>query len=200
MSATLLSLALAILWLEGEDRSGRPVGGIASALLYLPLLVPQIGFLYGLQLVVLRLDLDGTWHAVLWGHILFVFPYVMLALSDPWRAMDRRYLRAAAALGSSPTRVLLVVKLPILLRPLMVAAAIGFSVSVAQYLPTLFIGAGRVTTLTTEAVALSSSGDRRVVGVYATLQAMLPMLIYSLAFILPRIVYADRRALKGDPA
>ncbi|QLF68933.1 ABC transporter permease subunit [Peteryoungia desertarenae] len=200
VSATLLSLALAILWLEGEDRSGRRVGGITSSLLYLPLLVPQIGFLYGLQLVFLRLDLDGTWHAVLWGHVLFVFPYVMLALSDPWRAMDRRYLRAAAALGSSPTRVLLVVKLPILLRPLMVAAAIGFSVSVAQYLPTLFIGAGRVTTLTTEAVALSSSGDRRVVGVYATLQAMLPMLIYSLAFILPRIVYADRRALKGDPA
>ena len=52
-------------------------------------------------------------------------------------------------------------KLPMLLRPMATAAAIGFAVSVAQYLPTLFIGAGRVATLTTEAVTLSSGADRR---------------------------------------
>ena len=54
-----------------------------------------------------------------------------------------------------------------LLRPLLVAAAVGFAVSVAQYLPTLFVGGGRFATLTTEALGLRAGGDRRMVGVLA---------------------------------
>ena len=40
--------------------------------------------------------------------------------------------------------------------------------------PTLLIGGGRVETLTTEAVALSSGGNRRLIGAYAMLQLLLP--------------------------
>ncbi|SQC94187.1 Inner membrane ABC transporter permease protein ynjC [Cedecea neteri] len=43
------------------------------------------------------------------------------------------------------------------IRPLLAALAVGFSVSIAQYLPTLYAGAGRFATVTTEAVALSSA-------------------------------------------
>ena len=42
-----------------------------------------------------------------------------------------------------------------LLRPLLIALAVGFAVSVAQYLPTLFAGGGRFSTLTTEALSLA---------------------------------------------
>ena len=198
LASTVLAVLLTILWLEGEDRSGRRFPPAAHAMIYLPLLVPQIGFLYGLQVVFLRAGFGGSWTAVLWGHMLFVFPYVMLALGDPWRALDRRYMRSAAALGATPHRILIRLKLPLLLRPILTAAAIGFSVSVAQYLPTLFLGAGRVATLTTEAVTLSSSDDRRTIGVYAVLQAMMPLLVYGGAFYVPRLVFADRRALNEE--
>lgn len=198
--STAISILLAILWLEGEDRSGHRLMAAATAMIYLPLVVPQIGFLYGLQVISLRAGSDGLWIAVLWGHVLFVFPYVMLALSDPWRALDPRYMRAAAALGASRSRTLIEVKLPILLTPILTAAAIGFAVSVAQYLPTLFLGAGRVSTLTTEAVTLSSGGDRRIVGVYALLQAMLPLFVYGVALGVPRWIFSNRRGLKGDGA
>ena len=60
-----------------------------------------------------------------------------------------------------------------LLRPVLAAAAVGLAVSVGQYLPTLLIGGGRVATLTTEAVALSSGGNRRIIGTYAMLQMAL---------------------------
>ncbi|MGB3177086.1 MAG: ABC transporter permease, partial [Albidovulum sp.] len=77
------------------------------------------------------------------------------------------------------------------------AAAIGFAVSVAQYLPTLFLGAGRITTLTTEAVTLSSGSDRRVSGVYAVLQATLPFVVYLAALALPTILHRNRQGLSG---
>ena len=66
--------------------------------------------------------------------------------------------------------------------------------------PTLFLGAGRIATLTTEAVTLSSSADRRIVGTYASLQAALPFAAYALALALPRLIFRNRRALLGGHA
>ncbi len=196
-ATTGLSLLLAIAWLEGEERGGLGRARWAEALIYLPLLVPQIAFLYGLNVLFLRLGISGGMAATIWAQALFVFPYVMIALSDPWRARDPRLERAAASLGAGPWRRLLTIKLPILLSPLLAAMAIGVAVSVAQYLPTLFMGAGRVNTLTTEAVTLASGADRRITGVYGTLQAGLPFAVYGLAFVLPALVYRNRADLRG---
>ena len=68
-----------------------------------------------------------------------------------------------------------------LLAPILTAAAVGFAVSVGQYLPTLLIGGGRVETLTTEAVALAAGGDRRLIGVYALMQTLAPFAGFALA-------------------
>jgi len=200
LATTALSLLLAIAWLEGEDRARRGRAGWAQALIYLPLLVPQIAFLYGLNVLFLRIGLTGEIAAVIWAQALFVFPYVMITLSDPWRALDPRLPRAAASLGAGPWRQLVAVKLPVLLTPLLTAAAIGVAVSVAQYLPTLFMGAGRVATLTTEAVTLSSASDRRITGVYATLQAGVPLAAYAAAFLIPALAHRNRQALRGGGA
>lgn len=197
LASTLAALALAILWLEAEDRGRMTRARWAEALVYLPLLLPQIAFLYGLTVALLKGGGGFGWAAVVWGHALFVFPYVMLSLSDPWRALDARHARGAAALGAGPWRVLWAIKLPILLRPVLTAAAVGFSVSCALYLPTLFLGGGRIATLTTEAVTLSSGSDRRLVGVLATLQSALPLLGFVLAVALPAAVWRHRAGLRG---
>jgi putative thiamine transport system permease protein len=120
----------------------------------------------------------------------------MIALSEPWRALDARLLRLAAALGAGRWRRLIALRLPMLLGPILTAAAIGVAVSVAQYLPTLFLGAGRIATLTTEAVTLSSGSDRRVTGVYASLQAALPFAAYGLAALVPAWWHRNRRDLR----
>lgn len=190
-----LALALAIGWLEAEDRLARRTP--LAALLALPLLVPQIAFLQGLNVAFLSAGLPPGVAAVVWAHLLFVFPYVLIALGGPWRALDPGLIRSAASLGAGPVRRLWAVKLPILLRPILTAAAVGFAVSIAQYLPTLFMGGGRVVTLTTEAVALSSASDRRVAAVYAVLQGALPLLAFGAAVLLPALVQRNRAGLTG---
>jgi putative thiamine transport system permease protein len=194
-AATAIALVLVLLCLEHEERAGRRPGVSALWLLYLPLLVPQIAFLFGAQVALVRLGLDGTLPAVIWAHLLFVLPYVFLSLADPFRALDPRYVRSAASLGTGPDLAVIRIKLPMLMKPILIAAAVGFAVSVGQYLPTLFAGAGRVATLTTEAVTLSSGADRRVLGVYAALQAFLPLGLYLTALIVPGVIFRNRRGL-----
>jgi putative thiamine transport system permease protein len=183
--ATLVALVLALACLEAEQR--RPRGGPPPrlSLLYLPLLVPQIAFLFGAQVLLVRAGFDGTLAAVAWTHLVYTLPYLFLSLADPWRALDPRYARAAASLGASPARVFFAVKLPILAKPVAIACAVAFAVSAGLYLPTLFAGNGLVPTLTTEAVTLSSGADRRVIGAWALVQAAVPLAAYAAALLLP---------------
>jgi putative thiamine transport system permease protein len=135
--------------------------------------VSDVAFLMGVQILLLGLGLGGGWLPVTFVHTLFVFPYVLLALADPWARLDPRYERSALCLGAGPWRVLLRVRLPLLTPALAFAAALGGAVSLSLYLPTVLAGGGRIATLATEAIALSSGGDRRIVGVYGTAQALL---------------------------
>lgn len=197
LAAAAIATALVVACLENERRQRVANNGRGIWLLYAPLLVPQIGFLFGTQVLAVQLNLDGTWWALVWTHLLFVLPYVFLSLSDSYRNLDERYVRSALCLGASPGRVFWRVKLPMLLRPILYAMAIGFAVSVAQYLPTLFAGGGRYVTLTTEAVSLAAGANRRVAGVFALLQALLPMIAFGLAIGIPALLYRQRRGLRG---
>jgi putative thiamine transport system permease protein len=180
------ALALALGCLENEQRHGLHPTNRALWLIYAPLILPQMSFLFGLQVLLVAVGLDGSWLGLAWSHLLFVLPYVFLSLADPFRALDERYVRSALCLGARPNRVFWRIKLPMLLRPVLVAFAVGFAVSNAQYLPTLFAGAGRFSSLTTEAVSLAAGADRRVIGIYAFAQSILPLLPFALALLLSR--------------
>jgi putative thiamine transport system permease protein len=184
-AATAIALVLVLGCLENEMRTARRAGARSLRVLYIPLLVPQIAFLFGAQVLLVKAGFDGTFAAVVWAHLIFVLPYLFLSLADPWRALDVRYARSALSLGASPARVFLRVKLPLLLGPVLIACAVAFAVSVGQYLPTLFAGNGRVATLTTDAVTLAAGADRRVIGAYALLQSLLPLLVYTAAVMIP---------------
>lgn len=192
VAAALLALVLTVAALQARPAPGKPL----LALIYLPLIVPQIAFLPGLASLALVLGLDGTRLAVLAVHLVFVLPYVYLVLADPWRAWDARAGLSAAALGARPARILWAVRLPMLTRALAVAFAVGFATSVAQYLPTLLLGAGRVSTVTTEAVALASSSNRRLIGVWAAVQMALPMAGFALCLALPALLFRNRRGMQ----
>jgi putative thiamine transport system permease protein len=200
--ATLIALVLTVACLEsellrpgGSNSARRSMGEGSLWLLYMPLLVPQVAFLFGAQVLLVHAKLDASFFAVVWMHLIFVLPYLFLSLADPWRAFDSRYARSATSLGASRWRVLWRVKLPILLKPTLIACAVAFAVSVGQYLPTLFAGGGRIATLTTEAVTLASGDDRRVTAVWALLQAAMPFVVYAIAVSLPRLLFAGRRGL-----
>lgn len=196
LASTGLAVLLSLGCLERETHTGRTGGERGLLVLYLPLIVPQVTFVFGLQLLVLGGGGEQRLFALVLVHLVFVLPYVHLSLAEPWRALDRRYETLAAALGKSRLAVLVSIRLPMLARPILTAAAVGFAVSVGQYLPTLLIGGGRITTITTEAVALASGNNRRVIGVHVLLQTALPLLAFALATSVPAALYRNRRDMK----
>lgn len=194
--STLIAVVLSLGCLERETDTGRTGGERSLFILYLPLIVPQISFVFGLQLLFIGSGSQHRLVALILVHLVFVLPYVYLSLAEPWRALDRRYEIIATALGKSRMDVLLSIRLPMLIRPIMTAGAVGLAVSIGQYLPTLLIGEGRLATITTEAVALASGNNRRIIGVYALLQTILPFLAFTLAALLPAVLHRNRRDMR----
>ena len=127
---------------------------------------------------------------------MWVLPYMLLTLIGPYKAIDPRLMRSARALGCSPLQACLRVKWPSLMPPILATLAVGFSVSVAQYLPTLFSGGGRFATVATEAVALSAGGNRRVLAVQALLQIALPLAAFTLATLVSQGLGRYRKGLR----
>ncbi|MCL7940244.1 ABC transporter permease subunit [Halomonas sp. ATCH28] len=198
LASTLLAAGLALAALENEQRSGRHPSR-ALWLLYLPLIVPQIAFLFGLVVVMEQLGTPPTHALITFGHLLFVLPYVFLSLSEAYRRFDPRWSQLALTLGASRNTLFWRIRLPMLLAPVLTALAVGLAVSIGQYLPTQLLGAGRVTTVTTEAVSLAAGGNRRVIGVWALVQAGLPLVGFIIAIGLPKLLWSNRRGLQGAP-
>ena len=189
LAASLLCLPAVLIWLEwGPQR--------LNAVLYLPLIVPALPLVAGQYAALLKLHLDGTATALVWSHLMWVLPYMVLTLVGAYRAFDTRLMTTAKALGCSPLNACVRVKWPMLFKPILASLAVGFAVSVAQYLPTLFAGGGRFVTVTTEAVTLSGGGNRRVLAVQAVLQIALPMAAFALAGLMPYWAGKHRKGLR----
>ena len=172
VAASFLALILTLFWLS----KARPLW--LERLFLAPLFLPQISFLLGLQVWFSLLYLEGSIGAVIWVHMLFILPYMLLILKPAHQQFDQRYLHIAASLGAMHWRQHLKVKWPMMMPVLASAFIIGVAVSAALYLPTLYVGAGRIETLTLEAVSRASGGGRGALAVIAFLQMMMPIMVF----------------------
>jgi putative thiamine transport system permease protein len=148
--------------------------------------VPQLAVAGGQYRLFLDAGLAGTVAGLFLSHLTPTLAYVMIVLSGPYRAFDGRYMKAAQALNAAPWSGLFRVKLPLLKGPLLTAAAIGFAVSIVQYVPAQLIAAGRHATLPMEAVTLSSGGSRPLTAAYALALSLPPLVAFLLAGWLAR--------------
>ncbi|MGO1191526.1 ABC transporter permease [Vibrio casei] len=183
--SSFIALVLAIIAHEYRHKFSI---ALPMYIIALPILIPQLSLLFGMQITSLWVGQDHYLTWVVWSHVFFAFPYIYLSLDGPWKSYPIRLSQTATSLGLSPIMTWFKIKVRTLSGAILFAWAMGISVSLALYLPTIMLGAGRITTLTTEAVALSSGHDRRVVALYALWQAILPFVFFSVALFTNRLL------------
>lgn len=191
--STLIATAVTLLMLEAQ--SHHPLPRMAHIILYLPLIVPAIAFLFGIVWLQEWAGITAGFWPVVAVHVIFVLPYVYLSVATHYQTLDARWSAIAHSLGANTWRVFWSVRIPLLTVPILSAVAVGLAVSFGQYLPTLLVGGGRVNTITLEAVSMATGGSRRLTAVYALMQMLLPMLAFFIAINLPKWVLHNRRNL-----
>ena len=183
VASASVCLMWSVAWLEWAPRRWQQA---LQPWFLLPLVLPSVLWVVGLYSLALHTRLEGQWLGLCLAHAVMVLPYVLLALVPAYQAVDPRQAALVASLGHGRWVYLRRVKWPLLQGAIASAWAVGFAVSVAQYLPTLYVGAGRFATVTTEAVTLAAGAQRSLMSAYAALQMLLPIAAFALAAWLGR--------------
>jgi spermidine/putrescine transport system permease protein len=162
----------------------------------LPIMIP--GLLIGVSLLVL---FTGTLHwqlspqtAVL-GQSVYTTPFVILLVSARLQGFDRALERAAADLGANAFNRLRLVVLPLILPAIVAAALLAFTLSIDEFIITYFL-IGTQITLPIYIYTQIKFGITPEVNALASMLLAGSLLLLALAFALPRILRASRRAVR----
>ena len=176
LMVSLLSISLTILWVELLDYLNITKTQF-EWIIFTPLFIPQISFLIGIQSFMIFFNFSSFLIPLIFVQLFYVIPYCFIILAPAMREVKSDYIKVASSLGKNRIVRLFKIKIPLVLPSLMTSFAIGMIVSFALYVPVYFIGAGRVTTLTVEALNLALSGSKQDLGIATFFQIFFPILL-----------------------
>ena len=187
--ATLVAVVIGGLAAWVIARRGGRAGLGLDALLMLPLgtSAATLGFGFVVALDTPPLDLRNSPALIPIAHALVALPFVVRTLVPVLRSIQEEVRQAAAVLGASPLRVARTIDLPIVLRPLGVAAAFAFAVSAGEFGATVFIARADVTTVPVAIFRLLSRPGAASVGTAAALSLVLLVLVGAVVVLGERL-------------
>ena len=148
--ALLLGLTVAVLVTRPVRAPGaRRAAAVFDGIFMLPLGVSAVTVGFGLLVALDRppLDFRGSPWLVPVAQAMVALPLVVRLVAPALRSVDPRQREAAATLGASPLRVLLVADLPAAGRAVLAAAGFAFAVSLGEFGATSFLARPQTTTL-----------------------------------------------------
>ena len=163
--------------------------GMTQAMLYLPIIIPEIVIAAALVTffgaVGLRLSI---WTVVL-AHIAFSISYVAIVVRARLAGFDRSLEEAAMDLGADPIDTFFRVTLPIIMPGVIAGALLVFTISIDDYVVTSFVAGVGATTLPLQIYSMVKVGVTPEVNAVSTL---------LLLFTVVTIVLSQR--LQQEPA
>ncbi len=169
-----------------------PFPAAVNAVLFAPLALPAFAAAFGLNILLLRLQIPPAAGVVL-ILVVYALPYTTYTMRVAYGAHDLGFEEEARTLGASRRQVLLRVQLPLLAPALARSAFLASLVGWSDYVITLLVGGGELVTVPMlVASAAAGTGNESAVAVLSV-AAVLPPLILLLG------VGLFARKSQGDP-
>ncbi|MEV0961800.1 ABC transporter permease subunit [Streptomyces sp. NPDC049910] len=180
LATALAATALGALAARGLVLYRPPAAGLIRLVLLAPVLVPPFALAVGVQEVFVRAGLADQPTGVALVHLVPALPYTVLVLIGGYAGYDLRMEQTARTLGASRYAVLRHVTLPALAPALLAAATLAFLVSWSEYLMTVLVGGGVVTTLPLLLFATAAgSGNQALTAVLGILTFVPPVVLFG---------------------
>lgn len=166
-----------------------------QVLIYLPLILPSISLLTATQTTFITLGLTGTYTGIIIMHCYFMLPYALQLILPMYREIGSGYELSARALKASPWQVWWQISYPLLRPGLVSAGCLVYIISLSQYLPTFFIGGGRIVTLPMILIPYAQTSRYQIASVYSLIFLSISIIGTSLIKL---FLIKKRRSTKRD--
>jgi len=136
--STLISTVFGVLGalgLEYHKFSGRK---LFSALIYIPLVIPDILMGVSLALLFNFTRVNTGMLTVLIAHITFCISYTVIVIQSRLEGFDYSLVEAAMDLGAKPATIFWKIKLPLIMPGIIAAGLLAFTLSIDDFIITFF--------------------------------------------------------------
>jgi spermidine/putrescine transport system permease protein len=130
---------LAALGLENKRFTGRKV---VNALIYVPLIMPDILMGVSLALLFNFLKVQTGMATVFIAHVTFCVSYTTIVIQSRLEGFDYSLVEAAMDLGAKPWLIFWKVKFPLMIPGIVAGALLAFTLSIDDFIITFFTGRG----------------------------------------------------------
>jgi spermidine/putrescine transport system permease protein len=150
----LISTTLGVLASLALVRYKVPFRNTISTVLIAPILVPEVVLAVALLLFLQFLGIHKSFTLLLFGHVIFTLPFVILVVQARLVGIRRDVEEAAMSLGASPVQTFFTITLPLLTPAVAAGALFAFTISFDDITGTLFWKPGGVETVPTQIFAM----------------------------------------------
>ena len=184
--ATLISTFLGTLAALGLSRPEMPFRKTIMALLISPMIVPLIISAAGMYFFYARIGIASTHFGVILAHAALGIPFVIITVTATLVGFDHSLTRAAASLGSSPTRTFFVVIVPLILPGVISGALLAFITSFDEVVVVLFVGSVEQRTIPWKMFSGIREEIRPTILAVATLLVFISIVLLTMVELLRR--------------
>lgn len=147
--ATVISTIVGTLTAIGLSKSKKILREMVIQVNDLPILNPEIVTAVGLMLFYVSLHIQKGFMTLLFAHIAFCIPYVILSIMPKLRGLDANLAEAAMDLGATPLQALRKVIVPQIMPGIVSGALIAFTMSFDDFIISYFVTGNGVKNIST---------------------------------------------------
>jgi spermidine/putrescine transport system permease protein len=188
----LISTTLGVLASLALIRYKVPGHNLISTVLIAPILVPEVVLAVALLLFLNFLSISKSFTLLLFGHVIFTLPFVILVVQARLVGIRRDVEEAALSLGANPVQTFFSVTLPLLLPAVLAGGLFAFTISFDDITGTLFWKPGGVETVPTQIFAMLRNSISPEINALGTV-----MIVLTVGLPLLGLAIARRMSLKS---
>lgn len=150
-----------------------------DAMLYLPIVIPEIVMGISLLILFTQLHIPLGYFTLIAAHITFSIPFVVVVVKARMEGFDRSMEEAAMDLGATPWQTFYKVTLPIIAPGVIASALLAFTLSIDDVIISFFVAGPGSSTLPLKIFSMVKFGVTPEINALSTL-----MLIVTLAIVI----------------
>lgn len=175
---TLMALAL--------YRYRFPLKGMASGLLFLVMMSPDIVLAITFLTIFIALGIQLGFWSLLIAHITFCLPFVVVTVYAQLKGFDKHLLEAAQDLGASESRIFRLIILPLVLPAILAGWLMSFTLSLDDVIISSFVTSPGFEVLPIRVFSMVKVGVSPEVNALATLLLVISLLLVTFSALLLR--------------
>lgn len=141
----------------------------SEAALYLPVVIPEVVMGIAMLAFFALIGVSRGLGTIIAGHVAFSVPFVALTVRARLHGFDRRLEEAAMDLGANEAQTFRRVTLPLIMPGVLAGALLAFTLSLDDYIITLFTSGPGTTTLPLRVFAMLKQGVTPKVNALSTI-------------------------------